>query len=177
MQETWVWSLSWEDPLEKGKATHSTILAWRIPWTLLAKGWQRVRHDFHFHFGKEENKQLLFSHVTEVRSIHGNAWEKNPFNLASFWFYCSLAGDLDHATKNPPTTACWQEYSFLFLTHSAAWKIRWNNLYICILLCNKICWVSTMKKWTNSCHMKLALYVYSKYISVYIVMLPWWLSW
>ena len=31
MQETWVWSLGWEDPLEKGKATHSSILAWRIP--------------------------------------------------------------------------------------------------------------------------------------------------
>ena len=34
MQETWVPSLGWEDPLEKGKATHSNILAWRIPWTV-----------------------------------------------------------------------------------------------------------------------------------------------
>ena len=34
MQETWVQSLGWEDPLEKGKATHSSILAWRIPWTV-----------------------------------------------------------------------------------------------------------------------------------------------
>ena len=34
MQETWVRSLDWEDPLEKGKATHSGILAWRIPWTV-----------------------------------------------------------------------------------------------------------------------------------------------
>ena len=33
MQETWVRSLSWEDSLEKGTATHSSILAWRIPWT------------------------------------------------------------------------------------------------------------------------------------------------
>ena len=33
MQETWVQSLSQEDPLEKGMATHSSILAWRIPWT------------------------------------------------------------------------------------------------------------------------------------------------
>ena len=31
MQQTWVWSLGWEDPLEKGKATHSSLLAWRIP--------------------------------------------------------------------------------------------------------------------------------------------------
>ena len=33
MQETWVRFLGWEDPLEKGTATHSSILAWRIPWT------------------------------------------------------------------------------------------------------------------------------------------------
>ena len=34
MRETWVQSLGWEDPLETGKATHSRILAWRIPWTV-----------------------------------------------------------------------------------------------------------------------------------------------
>ena len=33
MKETWVQSLGWEDPLEKGTATHSSILTWRIPWT------------------------------------------------------------------------------------------------------------------------------------------------
>ena len=35
MRETWVQSLAWEDPLEKGKATHSSILAWRIPWAVV----------------------------------------------------------------------------------------------------------------------------------------------
>ena len=34
MRETWVQSLAWEDPLEKGKATYSSILAWRIPWSV-----------------------------------------------------------------------------------------------------------------------------------------------
>ena len=34
MWKSWVQSLSWDDPLEKGKATHSSILAWRIPWTV-----------------------------------------------------------------------------------------------------------------------------------------------
>ena len=34
-QETWVWSLHWKDPLEKGKATHSSVLACRIPWTIV----------------------------------------------------------------------------------------------------------------------------------------------
>ena len=51
VQETWVWSLGREDPLEKEMATHSSILAWRISWTeepggLQSMGSQRVRHDW-----------------------------------------------------------------------------------------------------------------------------------
>ena len=51
MWETQVWPLSWEDPLEEGIATYSSILTWRIPWTeepggLQSMGWQRVRHDW-----------------------------------------------------------------------------------------------------------------------------------
>ena len=50
MQETGVQSLGWKVPLEKGMATHSSILAWRIPWTeklgaLQSKRLQRVGHD------------------------------------------------------------------------------------------------------------------------------------
>ena len=44
--ETWVRSLGWDDPLEKGKATQSRILAWRIPWTSESMGSWRVRHDW-----------------------------------------------------------------------------------------------------------------------------------
>ena len=50
MQETRVRSLHWEDPLKNGKATHSSVFAWRIPWTdepcgLQFMGSQRVEHD------------------------------------------------------------------------------------------------------------------------------------
>ena len=45
MQETWVQSLGLEEPLEKGKATHSSILAWRISWTMQSMGSERVGHD------------------------------------------------------------------------------------------------------------------------------------
>ena len=45
MRETWVRSLGWEDLLEKGKATHSSILAWRISWAVWSAGLQRVGHD------------------------------------------------------------------------------------------------------------------------------------
>ena len=46
----WARSLGWEDPLEEGMATHSSTLAWRIPWTeepggLQSMGSQRIRHD------------------------------------------------------------------------------------------------------------------------------------
>ena len=49
VQENWVRSLGWEDPLEKGMATHSSILAWRNPWTeepgeLQSTELERVRH-------------------------------------------------------------------------------------------------------------------------------------
>ena len=40
MRETWVRSLGWEDPLKKGTATHSSILAWRMPWTVYSMGSQ-----------------------------------------------------------------------------------------------------------------------------------------
>ena len=54
MWETWVQSLGWEDPLEKGKATHSNILAGRIPWTVYSMGSQE-------------------SDTTERLSLHSNS--------------------------------------------------------------------------------------------------------
>ena len=44
VQETWVQSLGWEDPPEKGKATHSSILAWRIPWTIYSPWGHKELH-------------------------------------------------------------------------------------------------------------------------------------
>ena len=68
-QELQVWSLGPEDPLEKEMATHSSILAWEIPWTeeacsLQSKGWQRIKHDWqtkHIHCTKYF-RRLLKSH-------------------------------------------------------------------------------------------------------------------
>ena len=55
MYETWVRSLGWEDPLEKGMATHSSILAWRIPWTI---PWGRKQSD------TTERLSLYFTSLT-----------------------------------------------------------------------------------------------------------------
>ena len=61
MQETWAQSLGWEDPLEKEMATHSSILAWEIPWTEepgelqsmgSQKSWTQLS-DQHLHFSNE----------------------------------------------------------------------------------------------------------------------------
>ena len=55
MRETWVQSLGWEDPLEKGKATPSSIFAWRIPWTIQSP-WDR----------KESDTERLSLHFTSL---------------------------------------------------------------------------------------------------------------
>ena len=54
VQDTWVLSLSQEDPLEKGMATHSSILAWRIPWTdkVAAKSWTQLS-DYYCAFSEQ----------------------------------------------------------------------------------------------------------------------------
>ena len=75
VQETWVWSLHWEDPLEKETATYSSILAWKISWTeepggLQSVRSQRVRHDW------ATNTYLLTSHSLVW------SWAND---LASFW--------------------------------------------------------------------------------------------
>ena len=60
--------LHWKDPLEKGKATHSSILAWRIPWTLVhgvAKSQTRLSN-FHFHFETSLVAQMI-KHLPTMR--------------------------------------------------------------------------------------------------------------
>ena len=72
MQETQVWSLGQEDPLEKGMATHSSILDWRIPWTevpgrLQSMGLQKVGHGWATNTFKKTNK------VDEIQEIQNTA--------------------------------------------------------------------------------------------------------
>ena len=74
MWETWLWSLAWEDPLKESMATHSTILAWRVPmnrgaWWAAPMGSQRVRHYWvtkHTHI-KEIPSKILFME-THIKS-------------------------------------------------------------------------------------------------------------
>ena len=79
VRDTWVRSLGWEDPLEKGKATHSSILAWGIPWTVHGVSKSRARlSDFHFSLyteGEEKtpktNEAVMYSGDSQTSSVKG----------------------------------------------------------------------------------------------------------
>ena len=84
-QETSVWSLDQEDPLEKGIATHSSILAWRIPWTeesggLQSMGLQRVRHDW-----ATNTDKIPFSSVRSVQLL-SRVWLCDPMGSSILGF-------------------------------------------------------------------------------------------
>ena len=83
MQETQIWSLGWEDPLEKDMATHSSILAWRIPWTeepgrLQSMGLQRVGHNWACTHA-DTDLPLGMGWGRGMRRAHQALW--NPTNL------------------------------------------------------------------------------------------------
>ena len=64
MQETWVQFLGREDTLKKEMATHSSILAWKIPWTACWAVVHGVRHDLHLHFHVNPNIFMLIQDST-----------------------------------------------------------------------------------------------------------------
>ena len=73
MWEIWVQSLGWEDPLEEGMATHSSILAWRIPWTekpggLQSMGSQRVGHNWVSCWATKHSTQHTHGHTHTPRN-------------------------------------------------------------------------------------------------------------
>ena len=83
IQETWVWSLGWEDPLEKGNATHSGILAWRIPWTVSRIGGRR----FNLWATREATVWSMGSQRV------GHDWVTFTFTWASwFWYLAGVGG-------------------------------------------------------------------------------------
>ena len=92
MWETWVQSLGWEEPLEKGKATRSSILVYRIPWTVKPTGLQRVGHDWvAFTF--------IGKHFLHYKPVNTHTYNWNRFHRTIYlsmeqhtlvFFYCIL---------------------------------------------------------------------------------------
>ena len=120
IQDTWVRSLGWEVTLEKGMATHSSILAWRIPWTeepgrLQSMGSQRVGHDsatslsFYIPWASlvaQMLKNLPAMQKTWVQSlglIPGSGTSPGEGNGNPFQYYClenSMDSIVHGVTKN-----------------------------------------------------------------------------
>ena len=113
MGETWVQSLGWEDPLEERKATHSSILAWRIPWTVQSMGAQSRTPLSNFYFTSSLQK--------EQRGVNiiGNIY----FSVV----LCSLWGryfDLFiFLSPCPLWSVLWVVVS-VYSSHMACWKFR-----------------------------------------------------
>ena len=89
IQETWVWSLDWKDSPEKGMATHSNILAWRIPWTeelgrLQSMGSQPVRHNWiSMHAHTHTRTTSLFRHMNKLSNTLKS--KKTRAQLSEHW--------------------------------------------------------------------------------------------
>ena len=133
MGETWVRSLGWENTLEKGKATHCNILAWRIPWTVQSMGFQRIQQDWAtFTFF---SRLLYFccmiynvpTPATYLLTLLENSLElpngsASPACLHRFWSH------LRKSYHNTLDLGCWSDFStgrqsLLFILISPAQKI------------------------------------------------------
>ena len=132
VQETQVWLLHWEGPLEKGMATHSSILIWRIPWIeepgrLQSMGSQRVRHDwvtntFTFHKLtqwselKREKTSIVYESVTFQVAQHGGVVKDSTCQCGRKETWVWSLGQEDSLEKE-------------IATHSSilAWEIPWTE--------------------------------------------------
>ena len=91
IHETWVWSLGWEDPLEKGMATHSSTLAWRIPWTeepqgLQSTAMQRAAHDWATNnFTLTVNLEIYSTHLELRRLLRITTRDSTEESLSPDW--------------------------------------------------------------------------------------------
>ena len=133
MWETWVQSLGWEDPLEKEMATHSSILAWKIPWTeepgrLWSMGSQTVGHDWAtftslrmtISVGTERafaenstsiltNSQLLPAGYRENTPQHtrSHIWQTHSKRNTQWWKAKSLPAKIWNKAKMPQSHHCY----------------------------------------------------------------------
>ena len=128
MWETWVWSLGWEDPLEKEMATHSSILPWRIPWTeepggLQSMGLQRVGHDW-------GTSTFTLSYL-RVMSASFSRWTSGifPWKFASSSAFLLRAASFCHSGRAPAY------FKFIYVR-----SLSMLENPICIKMVESDCW-------------------------------------
>ena len=123
VQETWVWSLGWEDPLKKGKVTHSSILTWRIPWTV----W--VGH----------NWATFISLLILSTLLHVKFWNWNDFWQSHLKSYPSHLEGLSIVFSGQPTSGAlgcneWTSAHIIFSKHFSAIKLFVKKQYFLLLV-------------------------------------------
>ena len=140
MRETWVWSLGWEDPLEKEMTIHSRTIAWKIPWTeepsrLQAMGSQRVGHDW------------ATSLTSKIQLEWLNRLSMWLFSQTILWRKSKSSLRCSHSVKDSEKINFWQSY-FDFKLLLEFW-----NLFVFLLL-----FVRVREKWY--CYNSLYFYWY-----------------
>ena len=106
MQETWIWSLGQENPLEKETATHSSILAWKMSWMeepggLQSTGWQRVGQDW-------------VPGASVRNSVHGKGHEEQGLTYAKAWSSLRKLPVPEHLTPKPESVLCTHLHLWLY---------------------------------------------------------------
>ena len=135
MQETWVWSLGWEDPLEKGMITHSSILAWEIPWTeqpgwLQSIGLQRVGH---YWATKHTHTHTHHTHTHTHTHIYRKRKKKTELGADLVFFYQTRNHTL---SSNPHNLHVWHHWESVCMheCNSCQWFLhQWRNVKVFIL--------------------------------------------
>ena len=125
MRETWIQSLGWEDLLEKGIATHSSFLAWKIPWAIKSMGSQRVRHNWETFTSHTTLWSFPgFTHTT-LQKKNGETYQriyKCNFNYVFQLITISLTGHLNLANPKMLNQIC------LSIRCQTDHKCTWNFL-------------------------------------------------
>ena len=126
MWKTWTWSLGWEDPLEKGTATHSGILAWRIPWTVhgVTKS-QTWLSDFHF----TSHLRILNSKMQKEKTV-ARHWQHPLTNFNNR--YRTIELSFEYPTQCSWTLECFKYWSIpvsnsfpLIISDGSLSSLRW----------------------------------------------------
>ena len=131
MWETWVQSLGWKDPLEKGKATHSSILGWRIPLTVEIMRLQRVGHHWaaltHSYWSRlpfPSPGDLSYPGIKPT-SLMSPALAGGFFTTSATW---APPWDVQRRMKfinNPPRIYCGRQYSRCW--ECCRWACNWSR--------------------------------------------------
>ena len=126
IQETWVRFLGWEDPLEKGMATHSSILTWRNPWTeepggLQSMELQRVRHNW------ATNTHIHTPGSASLQRLHFQQRQDSCQQLQQPTFSDLMLSFFSTFGISPKPNCRWLERGYMTTLWTVQWRLRgWN---------------------------------------------------